>query len=331
MTDLKLSLACWMYDRTHAIAAGVVKPEGIELSFSSAAQVGDIMRQAIAGAFDVSELGLTYYLRSLELPNPPFIAIPVFPNRFFRHSAIFINRDAGIRTPADLAGRRVGELLRYGHDAGIWSKGAISDDYGVPANSFTYYVGPLDKPAATGDWAAPTAPPGVRIEPLPPGKTLDTMLVAGEIDALFSAWIPPSLRAGSPKVGRLFEDYETVERDYFRRTKIFPIMHTVVIRRAIYEAHPWVAKSIQALFQQAKDMAEGRYRADTVFFSPGVMIPWTSALQDKNRDLMGDDYWPYGLDRNRHVLETFIRYNREQGLIKRDWKVEELFAPETLG
>ena len=152
MARLKLRLACWIYDRTRAIADGTVEPEDIELSFSSCRQVGEIMQRALEGEYDVSELGLTYYLRSLEMPDPPFIAIPVFPNRFFRHGAVFINKQSGIAGPSDLIGRKVGELHRYGHDAGIWAKGVLSDDYGVPADSFTHYTGALDKSATAADW-----------------------------------------------------------------------------------------------------------------------------------------------------------------------------------
>jgi len=331
VAPLKLSLACWNYDRTRALADGIVQPEGIELAFHSAPQVGEIMRRAVKLEFDVSELGFTYYLRSLEAPNPPFIAIPVFPNRLFRHGAIFVNRASGIASPRDLVGRPVGEMHRYGHDAGIWSKGALSDDHGVPAGSFTYYVGPLDRPGGgEADWAPAAVPPGVAIHPLPPGRTLDAMLLAGEIDALFSAWIPPSFHAHPSQVGRLFPDYEAVERDYFRRTGIFPIMHTVVIRRALYEKHRWVARALLAAFEAAKQRAENAYRIGSGFFTPALMIPWVAALQERNRALMGEDFWPYGVERNRKVLETFLRYHREQRLLARPCTVEELFAPETL-
>lgn len=330
MPPLKLTLGCWNYDRTRALADGTVQPEGIELEYRTSPQVGAIMERMLKGEFDVSELGITYYLRSLEAPDPPFIAIPVFPNRLFRHGAIFINKASGIKEPRDLIGRHVGELHRYGHDAGIWAKGALNDDYGVPTDSFTYHVGALDVPTAAADWAAPAAPPGIRIEALGAGQTLDAMLQSGAIDALFSAWIPPSLRAGAPNIGRLFEDYETVERDYFARTQVFPIMHTVVIRRALYREHPWVARAILAAFEKAKQVAQNAYRAGSVFFTPSLMIPWAAALQERNRALLGEDYWPYGLEQNRKTLETCLRYHREQGLLRRDWKLEELFAPETL-
>jgi hypothetical protein len=331
MAKLKLILGCWHYDRTRALADGSVQPDGIDLEYRSAPQVGAIMERAMKGEFDVSELGITYYLRSLELPDPPFVAIPVFPNRLFRHGAIFINKESGIKAPRDLIGRKVGELHRYGHDAGIWAKGPLLEDHGVASDSMTYYVGGLDGPSRETDWAAPANPQGVTINALRPDQSLDKMLLDGDIDALFSAWIPPSMRAGSPKIARLFEDFEAVERDYFARTQVFPIMHTVVIKRAVYREHPWVARAMLDAFEKAKQAAQNVYRAGSVFFSPALMIPWAAALQERNRRLMGDDFWPYGIERNRKALETCLRYNRQQRLLARDWKLEELFAPETLG
>jgi len=329
MAPLKLSLACWNYDRVRALADGSVRPDGIEIEFKTAPQVGQIMERAMRLDYDVAELGLTYYLRSLELPDPPFIAIPVFPNRLFRHSAIFINRASGIRTPQDLAGKRMGELHRYGHDAGIWAKGVLSDEFGVPADSYSYFVGGMDRPAPAEDWAPAAEPGHVRIHRLAPGQTLDAMLEAGEIDALMSAWIPPSLLRGSPTVGRLFADYEAVERDYFRRTGIFPMMHTVVVRRALYDKHPSIAASLVAAFQKAKEQVLANYRIGAGFFTPALMIPWVAALQEENRALMGDDPFPYGVAPNRKALDTYLRYHFEQGL-SRLWRIEEIFAPETL-
>jgi ABC-type nitrate/sulfonate/bicarbonate transport system substrate-binding protein len=331
VAKLKLILGCWQYDRTRALADGSVQPDGIELDYRSARQVGAIMERALKGEFDVSELGITYYLRSLELPDPPFIAIPVFPNRLFRHGAIFINKDSGIKEPRDLIGRKVGELHRYGHDAGIWAKGALSDDYGVTADSMTYYVGGLDAPSNEADWATAVMPPGVTINTIGAGQTLDKMLQDGAIDALFSAWIPPSMRAGSPKIGRLFTDFETVERGYFTRHHVFPIMHTVVIKRSVYRENPWVARAVMDAFEKAKQAAQNIYRAGSIFFTPALMVPWVAALQERNRELMGDDFWPYGIEKNRKTLDTCLRYNREQHLLSREWKLEELFAPETLG
>jgi len=331
MANLKLTLACWDYDRTRALFDGRVKPEGIELDLWSTHNVGEIMQRMVRHRqFDVSELGITYYLRTLELPDPPFIAIPVFPNRFFRHSAVFVNTTRGIRSPGDLAGRRVGELQRYGHDAGIWAKGALGDDFGLKASSMTHYVGGIERTDAGPDWAPFDPPEDVAIHRLSPEQGLDDMLRRGEIDALFSAHIPPSARRSPQLVQRLFPDFERVERDYFGRTGIFPIMHTVVIRRETYDENRWIARAIMTAFEAAKAIALKAYNASDIFFNAPSMIPWLVALREKNRALLGDDYWPYGLEPNRKTLETCLRYHREQGLLKRSYRLEDLFAPETL-
>jgi hypothetical protein len=331
MANLKLTLACWTYDRTRALVDGTVKAEGIDLAFESAQQVGQIMERTVnTRDYDVAELGLTYYLRTLELSGAPFVAIPIFPNRIFRHAAIFVNRARGINSPKDLAGRAVGELHRYGHDAGIWSKGVLSDEFGVPADSYTYYVGGLDKPETKPDWAPFDPPPNVRIHHLGPGQTLDAMLEAGEIDALFSAWVPPSMNRRAGNVVRLFPDYERVERDYFRRSGIFPMMHTMVIRREVYEKNRWIARALCTAFQQAKDIAARQYRMSETFFGAPYMVPWLPALLEENRALMGEDPWPYGIGPNRKTLEAYLRYHHEQGLSKRLYAPEDIFAPETL-
>ena len=331
MADLKLTLACWNYDRTRALMDGSVKPDGIALQFESARQVGQIMERMVRDrAYDAAELGFTYYLRTLELSGAPFIAIPVFPNRIFRHAAIFVNRTRGIAGPQDLVGRKVGELHRYGHDAGIWSKGVLSDEYGVAAQSMTHFVGGMDRPNERSDWAPFRPPPDVRIHKLGPGQGLDAMLEAGEIDALFTAWLPPSFIRGSANVARLFPDYEAVERDWFYRTRVFPIMHTVVIRRDLYEQNRWIARSLMQAFDAAKARAIEMYRSAETYFGAPFMIPWLPTVMEKNRALMGDDPWAYGVTANRKTLETYLRYHAEQGLSKRRWDVDELFASECL-
>ena len=198
MPNLKLTLACWDYDRTRALFDGRVKPAGVDLDLWSTRNVGEIMERMLRDRqFDVSELGITYYLRSLELMDAPFIAIPVFPNRFFRHSAIFVNAEKSIRSPRDLSGRRVGELLRYGHDAGIWAKGVLNDEFGVTASSMIHYVGGMDRTGADQDWAPLVPPADVIVIRLAADQGLDRMLESGEIDALFTAHIPPSARTES--------------------------------------------------------------------------------------------------------------------------------------
>jgi hypothetical protein len=329
MANLKITLACWDYDRTRALFDGRVRPEGVDVELWSTYNVGEIMERMIGHQqFEVSELGITYYLRSLELPNPPFVAIPVFPNRFFRHSSIFVNTKSGIRSAGDLTGRRVGELLRYGHDAGIWAKGALSDDFGVKTNSMIHYVGGMEHATPGPDWAPFKPPADVVIHKAEQG--LDDMLQKGEIDALFTAHVPPSARKNPQLVQRLFPDFEAVERDYYSRTGIFPIMHVVVIRRDVYKNNRWIARSIMKAFEDAKAIAVKAYNASDIFFNAPSMIPWFVGLREKNRALMGDDYWPYGLERNRKTLEACLRHHKEQGLLERSHRLEDLFAPETL-
>ena len=332
MGNLKLTLACWDYDRTRGLFDGRVCPEGIDLELWSTSNVGEIMERMLRHRqFDVSELGITYYLRSLELMDAPFIAIPVFPNRFFRHSSIFVNATKGIESPGDLAGRRIGELHRYGHDAGIWAKGALSDDFGVKATTLVHYVGGMDRTATAPDWAPFDPPANVTINHLSAEQGLDQMLESGEIDALFTAHVPPSARKNPDRVRRLFPDFEEVERDYFRRNAIFPIMHTVVIRRDIYEQNRWIARAVMQAFEEAKVLAMKAYNAADIFFNAPTMIPWFVSLRDKNRALMGENFWPYGVEANRKTLEACLRYHREQGILKHSYKIEELFASETLG
>ncbi len=331
MPNLNLTLACWDYDRTRALFDGRVQPQGIELELWSTYNVGEIMERMVKHRqFDVSELGITYYLRSIELLGAPFIAIPVFPNRFFRHSSIFVNATKGIRTPSDLAGRRVGELQRYGHDAGLWAKGALSDAYGVKASSMIHYVGGMDRTGTQPDWAPLEVPRDVVIHRLSAEQGLDQMLESGAIDALFTAHVPPSASKNPERVRRLFPDFEEVERDYFRRTGIFPIMHTVVIRRDVYERHRWVALAMMQAFEEAKVLAMKAYNAADIFFNAPTMVPWFVSLRDKNRALMGENFWPYGIEANRMALEACLRYHREQGILKRSYNIEELFAPEAI-
>ena len=201
----------------------------------------------------------------------------------------------------------------------------MSDEHGVPHNSATYVVGPLE-PAVRRDWRQFPPPANVRVETIGPTQGLDAMLEAGEIDALYSAITPPSVLHGSKNVGRPFDNYEAVERDYFKRTGVFPIVHLVVIRKALYEKHRWVAQSLYQAFKAAKDEAQKIYEAQAGSMHRLFMTPWLTAHQEENRQLMGDDFWPYGLEPNRKAPDLFLRYHHEQGLSKRRITVDELRA-----
>lgn len=331
MSDLKLKIGCTEYDHAHALFDGTVKIDGVDAKFESAKIVSDIFERMVRNQeYDASELGLTFYLRTLEFDDPPFIAIPVFPNRQFRHSAIFINTSSGIKKPEDLAGKIIGEFGLYGHDAGVWPKGILSDEYGVMPEQCRWIIGASDWYMPPYDFVPQPHPANVDVAPVPEGKALGPMLEAGEIDAFISAVTPQCFLNDSPRVARLFPDYETDERDYYRRTGIFPIMHTVVIRRELLKEHPGLARSIYQGFCDSKKAAMEQYRKGRMEQHGHLMIPWFTPLFDENRRLFSDDWWPYGIEANRKAIDTFLRYFFEQGLSKRQWACEDIFVPELL-
>ena len=325
MSKLRLAMACSNYDRTRALFDGRVPVDGIELNCLSLPIEEIFFRMLRHHEFDVAEMSLSSYVVSLFVEDPQFIAIPVFPSRFFRHSCIFINRASGIREPKDLIGKCVG-TPEYQMTAGVWIRGILSDEYKVPVAGVTYLRGGEEQPGRPEKLRL-SLPPEIRLESIPDGKTLARMLESGEIDALYTARMPSTFVHGSGKVRRLFEDYQAVERAYYLKTKIFPIMHTVVIRRDVYEKSRWVAQSLYKAFAQAQQEA---YRELYDSGAHACMLPWLTQHVEDTRALMGADFWPYGLEPNALTLETFLRYSFEQGLSKRQLKLDELFAPESL-
>ena len=325
MAKLRLTLACWNYDRTRALMEDRIAVDGIELTYLNLPVEETFFRMLRHREFEVSEMSLSSYVMSLFAENPPFIAIPVFPSRVFRHSSIYINGDSGIREPRDLTGKRVG-TPEYQMTAGVWIRGILSDEYNVPVNSVTYFHGGQEE-AGRPEKIPLSLPEEIRLQAIPPAKTLSRMLHTGEIDALYTARIPSTFVRGSSKVRRLFEDYHTAEREYYQRTRIFPIMHTVVIRRDVYEKNPWVAQSLVKAFVRAqREVYEDLLEAAAL----KIMLPWLIRHVEETRDTMGEDFWPYGFEPNVGALSTFLRYSFEQGLAKRHLKPEELFAPESL-
>ena len=323
--NLPLTLACWSYDRTRALADGRVRPDGIELTCLDLPVEETFFRMLRYREFDAAELSLSSYVVSRFADDPAFIAIPVFPSRFFRHSCIYVNAGAGIASPRDLPGRTVG-TPEYQMTAGVWIRGILADEFGVPVDSINYVTGGLEQPGR-GEKLTLDLPPGIRVSRAPADQTLSSMLASGAIDALYTAREPSSFRAGGGRVRRLFEDFAAVERDYFDRTRIFPIMHVIAIRRDIYERQRWIAASLFKAFAAAQRIAYDDL-AQTAALK--TMLPWLVAHLDDTRRRMGDDFWPYGLEPNRHVLDVFLRYSHEQGLSRRRLSPEDLFAPETL-
>jgi 4,5-dihydroxyphthalate decarboxylase len=325
MSKLRVVLACWNYDRTQALMDGVVQPEGIDLTYLPMGMPESFFRMLRYGEFDASEMSLSGYTRTVLSEPRPFIAIPVFPSRMFRHSSIYVSTRSGIKEPSDLVGKRVG-CPEYQMTAAVWIKGILSDHHGVPVNSVEYVTGGLRQPGRTE--APMDLPPDIKVEWIGDGRTLTEMLERGEIDALYTAEMPETFQSHSPNVRRLFDDYPAVEREFFRKTGIFPIMHTLVLRWDLYSSHKWMAQSLTKAFQESQKVAYQELYDTTAL---KTMLPWLTAHVEETRDLMGtDDFWPYGFAANRAVLETFLRYSHEQGLTPRRLRPEELFAPETL-
>ena len=325
MSKLRMTLGCWNYDRTRALMDGSVQPDGIELNYLNMPVEETFFRMLRHREFDCAEMSLSSYAVSLHKPERPFVAIPVYPSRFFRHSCIYVNADAGIREPKDLIGKRIGNP-EYQMTAPVWIRGILSDHYGVPVDSVSYLTGGEEEPGRS-EKIKLDLPANIRVEPIAPTQTLSQMLLSGEIDALYTARMPSSFRTGGGRVKRLFEDYVDVERAYFRSSNIFPIMHVVAIRREVYEANRWVAQSLYKAFVEAQRRTYADLQ-DTAALK--AMLPWLTAHVEDARREMGDDFWPYGLPRNRQTLVTFLRYHHEQGLSKRLLSVDELFAPESL-
>jgi len=324
MSKLRLSLGCWDYDRTRALMDGTVVPDGIDLNYLNMPVEETFFRMLRHREFDVAEMSLSSYTVSLFKPEKPFIAIPVFPSRFFRHSCIYVNADAGIREPKDLIGKRIG-TPEYQMTAPVWIRGILAEHYGVPVDSVTYVTGGEEEPGRPEKLKL-DLPPNIKIEQIGPTQTLSQMLLDGEIDALHTARMPSTFLTGKGKVKRLFPDFEAVEREYFRQTGIFPIMHTVVIRREVYEANRWVAQSLYKAFVQAQQIAYQNLKETAAL---KIMHPWLLGNMEKVVEEMGEDFWAYGFENNRKTLETFLRYHHESGLSKTLLKPEDLFAPET--
>lgn len=324
MSKLRLTLACWDYDRIRALATGSVVAEGIDLNILELPVEETFFRMLRHREFDAAEMSLSSYTVSLTRENPQFIAIPVFPSRLFRHNGIFVSTQSGIREPRDLIGKRIG-VPEYQLTAPVWMRGMLQDEYGVDPTSVEYFTGGEEEPGRE-EKVPLNLPPRFRVRAIGPTQTLSAMLAEGEIDVITAPRIPGTFRTRPDRVKRLFENYVEVERAYFRKTRIFPIMHTVVLRRDLYQENPWVAQSLVKAFTLAKRRAEENLG---VIAAIKTMLPWQIAQLDETRREMGEDWWPYGFEANRHVLETFLRYHNEQGLSPRRLKPEELFAPET--
>ena len=317
MTTLTLTLACRDYDHTRALIDGIVPLEGIDLKFISVSPPSQIfLRMLRSEEFDASEMSLSNYLIGLARGDTRFVAIPVFPSRVFRHSYIWINTNAGIQKPQDLKGKRVG-IADYSMTALLFVRGMLKHQYGVSPEDIFWFRN-------RSEHVSIQIPQGIRIENIGKDQTLDGMLEDGQLDAVALTSPPRGFRQGSPLITRLFPNSREVEAEYYRQTKIFPVMHTVVIRRAVYEQHRWLAAALTQAFQTAKQRSYER-------FNEGLYpLPWQNVDFEFARQIMGHDIYSYGVKQNLPTLEAATLYSYEQGLTERKVEVNELFAPETL-
>jgi 4,5-dihydroxyphthalate decarboxylase len=325
MGKIHLSLACWDYDRTRALQDGRVQVEGVELTYLPLRVEETFWRMLRYQEFAAAELSMGSYLMARDKGFPKLIAIPVFPSRAFRHSCIYINTDSGIKEPGDLAGKRVG-VPEYQITMAIWARGILQHEYGVKPEQMKWLTGGEEHPGRE-DKLKHDLPKRIDIRPIGPDQTLSSMLEQGEIDAMISAHMPSPFVRRSPKVRRLIPNFRQVERDYYRRTKIFPIMHTVALKEEFYEKNPWVAQSLCKAFAESKRICQ---EAMYEFSALKYMLAWSIAEMEEERELFGEELWPYGLEANRHVLETLAQYAHEQGLIKNRPDLKSLFASNTL-
>ncbi len=310
MNEVALTIAFSDYDHVREIAMGRIATPGMRLTFLDL-EIPEINgRFATYREWHISEMGLGKYVALRAQGDDGMIAIPVFPSRLFRHSAIYVADDSPLTEPAQLAGRRIG-IPEWAQTAVVYARGFLVDDYGLDLASAEWMQAGLAEPGRREKMRL-SLPSGVSLTPRPEA-TLQGMLLAGEIDALISAMPPPAFveRAG---IRRLLADPQPLEEDYFRRTGIFPIMHVVALRRDVYEAHPWVAGNLMRVFEQAKHRAMARLLDSTTCAYP---LPFSLYAAERARQLLGEDFYPYGLERNRATLAAFLRYAHQQGVAER--------------
>lgn len=323
MAGLKISVACSPSDRSRPVLSGEVAIEGCEARLVTR-PAGELLAAAVAERpYDVTEMSMSSHLVLAARETPHYVAVPAFHSRVFRHASIYINTSAGISAPGDLEGKRIG-VQQYQQTAALWVRGMLADEYGVGAGDVVWRTGGLERPGG-GERVAIALPDHITVEPIGPDQTLAAMLASGEIDALVSP-IEPSTFDG-PSVERLFPDYRAAEQDYYRRTRLFPIMHAIGVRRALADEHPWLPGAVYAAFSEA------RRRALDDLESVGVLkvtLPWVRAELDATRALMGDEIWPYGFEANLPELAAMARYAHEQGLAARVIDPAELFHASVL-
>ena len=319
---LHVSIACRAYDRVAALMDGRVVAEGCTTSILPLATEEIFSRAYSRAEFDVTELSMSSHIITTEKKISPYVGIPVFISRMFRHQAIYVRTDRGISTPQDLRGKLLG-VPEYQMTAALWVRGMLSDVYGVRAEHICWRTGGLQHPGRQEKFGMKFGPP-FDVQPIPTDQTLDTLLARGDLDGIVTARPPSCFTTASAPVQRLFPEFASEEQTYYRLTGFFPIMHLIGIRKDVYERNPWLASSLFKAFDRAKAACLTAIEDDNAL---QITLPWSLQHYSETQRLMGADYWPYGVGKNLAALDAMIRYSREQGLTSDITNVRELFAP----
>jgi len=325
LAKLQLSLAIGDYDRVRPLVDGAVRIDAIDPQFLLLEPEEIFFRALRHGDFDICELSLSSYCVKTAAGTSAYIAVPVFPSRAFRHTSIYIRKDRGIRAPTDLKGKTVG-VPEYQLTANVWARMILKQDYGVDPADIAWVRGGYEQTGRIEKLSL-NLPPAIRLNDAPPGATISAMLAAGELDAVIGPRAPSCFTAGDPKIGYLFDDPQKSAQDWYRKTKIFPIMHLLGIRRTLAQSHPWLPGAVFKAFEQSKAIALERL-GDTS--ATKVTLPFVEEQLAAARALMGADFWSYGLAPNRHVLSQFLAQHHGEGLSSRLLTPEELFHPASL-
>jgi 4,5-dihydroxyphthalate decarboxylase len=322
--DVPITIACGNYDRTRAIRDGTVKVEGCEVTYLPLYPEEIFHRAFKFQEFDISELSFSSYIRTVAAGTSAYIGVPAFVSRIFRHSGIYIRKGSGIEKPQDLRGKRIG-VPEYQITAVVWMRGLLQHEYGVAPSEIHWRSGGQEQPGRHERTPLKTIP-GLDLQPIGDDRTLVGMLRAGELDALFTARAPSSFLAGEPHIARLFPNTRAAEQAYYKKTRLFPIMHLVGIRKTLAEKYPWLATSVYKAFCEAKARAMIDLRDVNALM---VSLPWLEAETQETSAIMGEDFWKYGVAENLPEIEALTQYIHEQGLADRKVNVEELFHPST--
>jgi 4,5-dihydroxyphthalate decarboxylase len=325
---IPITLACWDHDRAMPVVDGTMPVPGFALE-THVLPTSQLFPIAVQEArFDVTELSMSSHLLQVSRGDAAYTAIPVFLSRAFRHNGFFRRAGAGIATPADFRGRKIG-VPEYQMTAALWMRGILADDFGVKASDVHWRTGALDT-GVRRERLALAPPPELRIEPVEDGRTLQDLLLAGEIDGLLAPAPPKAFLAGDARIERVFPDFEAAERDYHARTGYFPIMHVIAVRRALVARHPELPRLLYDAFAKARDMALARLRDVWLGSANRLSLPWLNASMERTLAALGADYWPYGFAGARAELAAACRYSIEQHLAVRAVAPEELFDPSVL-